>query len=141
MFKPITFLIAACLTLIISSCSTEETQPSVYDTVKLELNDGEKWQVSPEMMLPMTTSMELIDSVALETKVDYTDIAEQLISNKSAFVSSCDMKGKGHDVLHSWLMPYIGLLDDLQQATTTAEQERIFDEILVAKSLFNEYFE
>jgi len=126
----------------LSACTEDNTPiPSVYDNVSLELNNGEKWDVSDNMIQHMNNSFDLIDEATGESEKDYEALAKDLVEQKTAFVSSCDMKGEGHDVLHAWLMPYIGLLEDLDKATTLDDQERILGDIENARTIFLEYFQ
>ena len=135
LFIPILFLFACSLE------AEEEKLPSVYDDVKLELNDGKKWKVSPEMMPHIKASVKAIDKFENADANHYTELAEELIGHKNKFVSECNMHGKSHDILHDWLIPYIGLLDAMKASDSKVEQAKLFEDIKNARDLFNEYFE
>jgi len=128
--------------LILSSCASEESEKvkSIYDDVEISLNDGAKWKVSPEMKPYMLKGFKLMHEFEKSKDKDYIQLAASLDGLKNKFVSSCNMKGDSHEQLHAWLMPYIGLIDDLKEATKQEDQEHIFQQLLSSEEAFNEYF-
>ena len=133
-------IIVILLALFVASCSSEkesEVTPSVYDDIELELNDGKKWEVSNDMKVYMVKSINLVN----HDKPDYDRLAISLVELKDEFVSHCDMQGHGHDVLHSWLMPYLDLLEDFENAENEADQKKALAQIKRAHEVFEEYFE
>ena len=135
------FIPIILMALFFSSC--QETQieeaPSVYDDVVLSLNKGDKWVIPGDMKIYMDSSMALIK--ASEANESYPDdLAEVLYHQKNSFVSNCTMKGTGHDMLHEWLIPYIGLLDEFEAAPSDNRKTEILHDLLNAKNRYSEYF-
>ncbi|MFT6283128.1 MAG: hypothetical protein ACJA0U_003270 [Salibacteraceae bacterium] len=125
---------------LLGACSSEEDQkktPSVYDEIELELNGGKKWDVSDKMQVFMDESSALL----AKNKGSHEMRSEKLIELKNSFVSSCDMEGHGHDVLHAWLMPYMDLLDTYKDAKMTEDRGAAYDQLIMAHKVFNDYFE
>ena len=113
---------------------------SVYADVKLKLNDGDKWEMSGVMMTYITQSFYLIEESYRNENTNSKELGKTLNKLKESLVESCDMQGEGHDVLHSWLMPYIDLIDQLQQADDKEEITHIMNELITAKNLFLQHF-
>jgi hypothetical protein len=136
--KGVFFALSVCL--LISACESKPTiEPTVYADVELSLDKGKKWQVPSGMASYMDSSFVLISEMKTSRKVS-TQNAEALYSFKNAFVSNCTMKEEGHEILHLWLIPYIGILDDMEIAETDLEKERSLVEIIEAKRIYKEYF-
>lgn len=130
--------------LLLSSCGQQsETKeiPSAYVDVHLELDNGNKWKMSEHMMAHMKTSFDLIENASKSDNVDSQDLANELSSLKNNLIDDCDMRGTGHDQLHSWLMPYIDLLEDLKGANSSEEQSQVIEDLKGAKELFYAHFE
>ena len=87
--------------------SKKETKPKVEneehehsENTKIELNNGQKWAVKPEMLVHiriMETEVNLFKKS--ETK-DYKLLAKKLQENIDSLTSNCTMTGKAHDELH-----------------------------------------
>ena len=122
------------------SCSdTVEYSPVVYKDVTFELNDGEKWNVPTEMSVYMDSSFLVLDEVKDGEPISEKTI-ESLIRYKGLFVSNCGMEGKGHDVLHSWLIPYMDLLETVSEAKSHDDKMQTKAELIEAKRIYKEYF-
>ena len=130
------------ITISLSACSNKQSaiEPSMYNETSLELNAGKKWEISQEMMPHLQHSFALIDKFKVNKKTNYQDLATKLDQEKDKFVSSCNMSGKGHDILHAWLMPYLEILDQLSNTSDQIEGERLLNELLHAKKIFLEHF-
>lgn len=121
--------------LTFMSCEdTPEYTPEAYKDVELTLDDGKKWEVPSTMMIHMDSAMTLISTMK------DASAADDLIRYKDGFVSNCSMPGEGHDVLHAWLMPYIGLLEELETTNNENDFNRLKVELEESKHLFNKYF-
>ena len=134
-----TLMLATALTFMFGSCTNENnasSTPSIYDEIELELNDGEKWEISSSMKSHIESSRKAIEHGDFK----HEQLAEELIQSKDNFISGCDMTGHGHDVLHEWLIPYIGLLDDYKEANNEKDQEEALNQIKMALKVFDEYF-
>lgn len=139
MLKTVIFISLSAL--IFACAQKEEKIVSIYDDIHLELNDGEKWDVSDNMMRHMEKSFTAISKLDKSDKKDYRKLIESLNKQKDLFVSSCDMEGEGHEVLHQWLIPYMGLIESLENAITPEERKDAFEQLKMAKTVFKNYFE
>lgn len=110
-------------------------------TEAIELNNGEKWKVNDEMMPPILAMEKDINAFATADQKDYKSLAKKLQLNIDLLTSNCTMKGKAHDELHKWLLPYIDLVDELAKAKTNEESSEIFAEIQISYKTFNQYFQ
>lgn len=125
----------------LQGCSNEtKTEFSIYDNVKLELNGQQKWHVNEDMMPHLRTSFKLIEGYDSK-KTSHTTLAEDLAIEKDLFVGKCSMEGKAHDMLHTWLVPYMELIEVLKMQSDEKEAARIYADLIQAKMLFETYFE
>lgn len=113
-----------------------DTEPQI-----IELNNGEKWKVNDEM-IPAIRNMEkdINDFSTVEQK-DYEALAEKLQKNINLLTSSCTMKGKAHDELHKWLLPYIDMVKELSEAKNNNQSAKQFENIQTSFKSFNQYFQ
>jgi hypothetical protein len=82
-----------------------------------------------------------INSFANVKQKDFKSIAEKLQSNIDLLTSNCTMKGKAHDELHKWLLPYIDLAKELSEAKDETEASKRFENIKSSFITFNQYFQ
>jgi hypothetical protein len=107
----------------------------------IELNNGEKWKVDANMITHIRSmENEVISFTKVEQK-DYKSLAEKLQSNIDLLTTNCTMKGKAHDELHKWLMPYIDMVKKLSEAKDETEASKHFDSIQTSFTAFNQYFQ
>lgn len=107
----------------------------------IELNNGEKWKVVPEMLTYIRNIEQAVSSFEGGQIEDYTVLAKTIDSNLIDLTSSCTMDGQAHDELHKWLVPFIELSEQFDIATTLTEQEKIYADFKAAFVEFNNYFE
>ena len=110
-------------------------------TQTIELNNGGKWKVKDEMMLPIRNMEKDMNDFSLSKTKDYKSLSEKLQTNIGVLVSSCTMSGKAHDELHKWLVPYIDMVKDLSEEKSEAEAAKKFENIQTSFITFNKYFE
>ncbi|MCP4120279.1 MAG: hypothetical protein GY751_00825 [Bacteroidetes bacterium] len=127
-------LFLICLTLIVAGCSNHSDK-------SLVLNDGEKWVVNPEMMVHLRNAEQAVDTYYTEGSAGHQALAGELQENINLLISSCTMKGKAHDELHKWLLPYIKLVKALSKSEETAEASVLVEKIRDSFLEFNHYFE
>ena len=72
---------------------------------------------------------------------DFKSLAEKLQTNIDLLTSNCTMKGKAHDELHKWLLPYIDMVKELSEAKNETEASEQFKNIQTSFSTFNQYFQ
>jgi hypothetical protein len=107
----------------------------------IELNNGEKWKVDANMITHIRNMENDIISFAKVEQKDYKSLAEKLQSNIDLLTSNCTMKGKAHDELHKWLLPYIDMVKELSEAKDETEAEKQFQNIQTSFTTFNQYFQ
>ncbi|MBK9526199.1 MAG: hypothetical protein IPO39_16060 [Bacteroidetes bacterium] len=83
---------------------------------------------------------DIISFAKVEQK-DYKSLSEKLQSNIDLLTSNCTMKGKAHDELHKWLLPYIDLVKELSEAKDETEASKQFQNIQTSFTAFNQYFQ
>ena len=140
--KKITILISV-ISLFLFSCgntsnekSKEQTETVTHEEHQhnaeiqiIELNNGEKWKVDANMITHIRNMENDINSFANVKQKDFNSIAEKLQSNIDLLTSNCTMKGKAHDELHKWLLPYIDLAKELSEAKDETEASKRFENI------------
>lgn len=117
----------------------EEKQDSA--AAGIELNKGEKWMVDTNMMTPIRNMENDIHSFAQHEPKDYKLLANKLQTTINLLTSNCTMKGKAHDELHKWLLPFIDMANRLAAAKEKNEAEKEFRNIASSFTTFNIYFE
>lgn len=152
--KKITILIPV-IGLFLFSCgntsnekSKEQTETVTHEEHQhnaeiqtIELNNGEKWEVDTNMITHIRNMENDVISFAKVEQKDYKSLSEKLQSNIDLLTSNCTMKGKAHDELHKWLLPYIDLVKELSEAKNEAEAEKQFQNIQTSFTTFNQYFQ
>lgn len=125
-----------------SESKSNEHQHSESDAI--ELNNGAKWKVVPEMLQYiryMETDVDHFFETRHSELNDFTRLGGSLKKNIDLLTSNCTMEGKAHDELHKWLLPYIAKVDELNQSKNSDEASHIFDELKSSFKTFNTYFE
>ena len=152
--KKITILISV-ISLFLFSCgntsnekSKEQTETVTHEEHQhnaeiqiIELNNGEKWKVDANMITHIRNMENDINSFANVKQKDFNSIAEKLQSYIDLLTSNCTMKGKAHDELHKWLLPYIDLAKELSEAKDETEASKRFENIQTSFTTFNQYFQ
>ena len=152
--KKITILIPV-ISLFLFSCgntsnekSKEQTETVTHEEHQhnaeiqtIELNNGEKWKVDANMITHIRNMENDVISFAKVEQKDYKSLSEKLQSNIDLLTSNCTMKGKAHDELHKWLLPYIDLVKELSEAINEAEALQQFENIQTSFTTFNQYFQ
>jgi len=152
--KKITILIPV-ISLFLFSCgntskekSKEETETVTHEEHQhnvemqtIELNNGEKWKVDANMITHIRNMENDIISFSTVEQKDYKSLSEKLQSNIDLLTSNCTMKGKAHDELHKWLLPYIDLVKELSEVKDETEAAKQFENIQTSFTTFNQYFQ
>lgn len=107
----------------------------------IELNNGEKWRVDDNMITHIRNMENDVISFAKVEHKDYKLLSEKLKSNIDLLISNCTMKGKAHDELHKWLLPYIDSVNELSEAEHETHEEEQFQKIENSFITFNQYFQ
>jgi len=152
--KKITILISV-ISLFLFSCgntsnekSKEQTETVTHEEHQhndemqtIELNNGVKWKVDANMITHIRNMENDIISFSTVEQKDYKSLADKLQSNIDLLTSNCTMKGKAHDELHKWLLPYIDLVKELSEAKDENEAAKQFEKIQTSFTTFNQYFQ
>ena len=148
-------LTLVAINLLLNSCSdsvndlsnkhietsiNNELQPEEESEV-IKLNNGEKWKVDANMLNHIRHMENDVVSFAKEVQKDYKSLSEKLQSNIDLLTSNCTMKGKAHDELHKWLLPYIDMIEELSEAKDETEALEKFEKIQNSFTTFNQYFQ
>ena len=136
-------ILIIALSLIFAACHNTGQQGESHQetTSAINLNQGEKWQVNPEMKPHIEKGKELLaDFISTESQ-DYQELAENLKAQNSALIKSCTMKGESHDELHKWLHPHLELTNALAEAESAEEAEEIVSELQQSFKMYQNYFE
>jgi len=110
----------------------------------LELNNGQRWVVSPPMLIPIRRMQQRIAAAVVTdaaTELDHAVLADSLFVDIDALVAGCTMEGKAHAELHDWLMPHMQLVQDLEKTTDTVQARKILEELAASSEEFDRYFE
>lgn len=120
---------------------THEEHQHNNETQTIELNNGEKWKVDANMITHIRNMETEIETFASVEEKDYKSLAEKLQSDIDLVTSNCTMKGKAHDELHKWLLPYIDMVKRLSEAKDETEASKEFENIQLSFTTFNQYFQ
>ena len=145
----------AAFSIMLSSCSNSTNEKSNNQTEvaehndhhhddeneAIELNNGEKWEVDANMITHIRNMENDVVSFTQVEQKDYKSLSEKLQSNIDLLTSNCSMKGKAHDELHKWLLPYIDLVKELSEAKNETEATKQFENIQISFTTFNQYFQ
>ncbi len=148
-------IILTAISIFLSSCgntsseiSTKQTdtineEGHTHDKVTnaIELNNGEKWKVVPEMLLHIRNMENDVTTYKNTAQNDYKSLSLKLQSSIDLLTSNCTMEGKAHDELHKWLLPYIDLVNDLAESKDKNESAKYFKNIQISFTTFNQYFQ
>lgn len=145
----------AAFSLLLSGCgnSTNEKSNNQTEVAELnehhqndeseaiELNNGEKWQVDANMLTHIRNMENDVVSFSKVEQKNYKSLSEKLQSNIDLLTLNCTMKGKAHDELHKWLLPYIEMVKELSEAKDETEASKHFENIQISFTTFNQYFQ
>ncbi|CAN5282915.1 hypothetical protein BH09BAC5_BH09BAC5_00020 [soil metagenome] len=122
------------------SVSQEEHQHN-NEKQTIELNNGEKWKVDSNMLTLIRKMENDVATFKGTTLPEYKILSGNLQKNIDLLTSNCTMKGKAHDELHKWLLPYIDLVNDLTEAENESKAKEQFENIQSSFKTFNQYFQ
>ena len=106
----------------------------------LTLNKGQKWEIDKSMMTYLHKMENSINTDMTSDMSSYGVLAESLVSNVNTLVSTCSMEGPAHDELHKWLVPYIGLVNELTEIDNTADATKTLLHLKKEFVTFNQFF-
>ncbi|QDP84357.1 hypothetical protein FNJ88_01845 [Chryseobacterium sp. SNU WT5] len=109
------------------------------ESVKLELNNGEKWPVNAEMK-PYVAETETQLNTYKPADGDYKMLATTLENTNENLVKSCTMTGTPHDNLHAWLAPHMKEIEKLKNAENREEANHIVGELKESMEKYHQHF-
>ncbi len=107
----------------------------------LRLNNGNKWKVDENMMNRIRSIEQEIIKFEKSLDKNYKGLANRLQSHLNLLISNCTMKGKAHDELHKWLLPFMDNVKELRSPGKEEMGENKFRIIQKSMREFNQYFE
>lgn len=115
--------------------------PEVEKHYGIELNKGRKWKV-PEAMMQIIQAMQTdLKGPVPQSGSEYRALANQLNGRLNQLTAGCTMKGKGHDELHKWLIPFLERARAFQEETVLDRQKAHYDYLRESISVVDSYFE
>jgi hypothetical protein len=133
-----TFLVFSMIVLFSTSCG-HSADPAIMETIVL--NDGAKWVVDAPMMEQIKAMENAVKSFKPQDANDYEALADLLSEHIGTLTANCTMKGQGHDELHKWLVPFIGMVKNLSKKTDQKDLAAEFAQIKTSFTTLNEYFQ
>lgn len=128
------------LSMAAAFCQTEKPSHDKHRQT-LELNKGKKWKVHEKMLSYIRAMEKDLAQFENNKSQDYKKLAKKLQKNIDGLTSNCTMKGKAHDELHKWLLPFIANVKALsEEEHEQALLERVA-EIKKSFIVFNTYFQ
>ncbi|MBK9718259.1 MAG: hypothetical protein IPO85_12255 [Saprospiraceae bacterium] len=121
--------------------ASHEEQHRDDESESIELNNGEKWKVDA---ITITHIRNMENNVISFAKVEQKTTNHYLKNynpNIDLLTSNCTMKGKAHDELHKWLLPYIDLVKELSETKNETRSIKQFLNIQTSFTSFNQYFQ
>lgn len=107
----------------------------------IELNNGEKWVVDDNMMVHIMNIEKNVKDFNGSKLTEYHQLAKKINTNLDLLTSNCTMKGKAHDELHKWLLPFIDIANNLAKTEDDKAASSIFAEIQKSFITFHQYFQ
>jgi hypothetical protein len=137
--------------LVFTACTNKKmnTNKQNSETVKhthsekpeeIELNNGQKWKVDKAMMEIIRKMERDINSISESSNKDHSELGKKLQANIELLTSNCTMKGKAHDELHKWLLPFIDLVNEYSNNKDLKKSETYYSQLQISMKNFNHYF-
>ena len=120
---------------------SDSLSKSLYFEVEFELNDGQKWIVTKGMLEHLNESFELIDASPTVHTSKTKSLAKKLLKLSDKIIAKCNMDGEGHAIFHRWLVPYIDILEAIQNEEFPEDETILLQDLKHAVVLWRTYFE
>ena len=98
-------------------------------------------EINEEMNSPINNIEEALLEFESSDQKDYKTLAIKLKVNINVLTSICTMKGKSHEELHKWLLPFIRFVNALSESNNDSEGAIQFENIKKSIVTYNQYFE
>lgn len=140
MRKNILFGLAILLLFLQSCVETPEYSNQASNPYGIEMNEGEKWTVDSAMAVYIKRMDAILDTQKTSGEVIDPSLGDQIMSEINQLTSDCTMTGKAHDELHKWLLPFIELTAELQNATSNQQRVQKLKALQEAMDVYHQYF-
>ncbi len=110
----------------------------------LVLNDGDKWKADSSTAKNVENLFAVIDAFNSQTDkslLAYKKTADDLQGALDKMIRECKMEGPNHEALHKWLMPLIGMVKSLKQASDDDDAAEQLQAISEQINLYPQFFE
>lgn len=105
--------------------STSETENiSAVDTLSLRLNNGEKWSVNDATIVGVSKMDSILQAFNAKEEKNYAELGQNLSTQTSYIIKSCDMTGEAHDQLHVVLVPMLDEIYELKDSNDLDENKK-----------------
>ena len=109
---------------------------------ELSLNNGEKWQANEATTLGIAKMFEIVNDNSADNQITSLNVKGELLEAEMKLIfEKCDMVGKSHDQLHTFLLPLVKKFRALKEATNVDEFYATEKEIKTHLESYNTYFE
>lgn len=140
-------LLLVVLTVLIFNCQNKASQKTsdpvekeevtLLDTLKLKLNNGNKWVANKETHLGIKNMDSIINEFRSSEEQDFIALGTALSKQTSFVIKNCSMKGEPHDQLHVVLVPMLDEITRLKEANNDEENNMA---ISTLDALIKDYF-
>ncbi|MFK8037265.1 MAG: hypothetical protein AB8B74_03160 [Crocinitomicaceae bacterium] len=107
---------------------------------QLELNNGSQWEISRGMRKHFERINTLVNGFDSNNLVDFQILGDDIGKQTSKVIRKCDMKGKAHEELHKWLLPFLDLKEALVMTSSPEGGAAILEHIKSELAIFKTYF-
>lgn len=111
-----------------------------HNHASINLNHGEKWTVDANMFEYINNMEKDVNNFESSSDKNYAALATGLEENLNLLKTNCTMKGTAHDALHKWLVPYMGLVEELSASQDDSKSHEIVHQLKASLEEFNKYF-
>ncbi len=108
------------------------------------LNDGIKWKLDDASRKNIEALQEMVEAMEAKnnrTIKEYNEEGQRIQTQINILIQNCKMSGKGHEMLHLWLTPFINEVKELIAASELEKAENYFFRIDHELHRFDLFFE
>ena len=120
-----------------NSNTTEVEEVTADKSIKLKLDNGQKWIANEETHIGIKNMDSIIKAFKSEANKDYILLGGALSKQTSFVIKNCTMKGEPHDQLHEVLVPMLDEISILKESESKDDSENALGKL---ESLIKNYF-
>ncbi len=146
-FLPLLIVTVFMLGVAISftSMANEDQPNATSNKVKIDeelsdlsLNNGKKWQMDEHTRKSFLSMEKLFSDIDVNnlSKENLKKYGSDLRADINTLIQGCEMQGDAHDQLHTFLMPYIDIVDHLSENGEIEEAIKIQRYLKTYKEFF-----